>query len=32
MRNGEYDEQLWENSTGKSVDQLWAEYVRTLKK
>ena len=32
MRNGEYDESLWEESTGKSVDELWAEYVRTLKK
>jgi len=32
MRDGEYDEQLWEKSTGKSVEQLWAEYVRTLNK
>lgn len=32
MRNGKYEEALWEESTGKSVDELWAEYVRTLKK
>jgi hypothetical protein len=32
MRDGKYDEKLWEDLTGKSVDQLWAEYVRTLKK
>lgn len=31
MRNGEYSEKLWEDYTGKSVDELWAEYVRTLK-
>jgi hypothetical protein len=32
MRNGDYDESLWEEYTGETVDQLWAEYVRTLKK
>lgn len=32
MRNGKFDDKLWEESTGKSVDELWAEYVRTLQK
>ncbi len=32
MRNGDYDEALWEEFTDKSVDQLWADYVRELKK
>ncbi|WP_428307427.1 basic secretory protein-like protein [Lacipirellula sp.] len=31
MRQGEYDDKLWEQYTGKTVDELWAEYVRTLK-
>jgi hypothetical protein len=32
MRTGDYDEALWEEYTDKSVDELWTEYVRTLKK
>jgi hypothetical protein len=31
MRSGEYDESLWEDFTGKSLDELWAQYVRTLR-
>ncbi len=32
MRHGDYDEALWEEFTDKSVDQLWADYVRQLTK
>jgi hypothetical protein len=32
MRNGDYNDSLWEEYTDKSVDALWTEYVRTLKK
>ncbi len=31
MRRGEYSPDLWKKSTGKSVDDLWTEYVATLK-
>jgi hypothetical protein len=31
MRQGEYSDQLWEKFTGKTVDELWAQYVRTLR-
>ncbi|MCE9553551.1 MAG: hypothetical protein K8T91_09280 [Planctomycetes bacterium] len=30
MRTGRYHDELWKQFTGKSVDQLWAEYVKTL--
>ncbi len=31
MRNGEYSETLWQEYTGKSIDELWANYVETLR-
>jgi hypothetical protein len=31
MRQGKYDEASWKKYTGKTVDELWAEYVATLK-
>jgi hypothetical protein len=31
MRRGEYREELWSELTGKTVDELWAEFVATLK-
>jgi hypothetical protein len=32
MRVGKYGDVLWRESTGKTVDELWREYVATLKK
>ena len=32
MRNGKYSEDLWKTYAGKTIDELWAEYVATLKK
>lgn len=32
MRQGKYDAGLWKQFTGKTVDELWEEYVGTLKK
>jgi hypothetical protein len=31
MRQGKYQPQLWEKYAGKSLDDLWAEYVATLR-
>ena len=31
MREGKFDDELWKESTGKTVDELWADYVATLK-
>jgi hypothetical protein len=30
MRQGRYAPSLWEEYTGKTVDDLWAEYIKTL--
>jgi len=30
MREGRYTEGLWKEATGKTVDVLWADYVRSL--
>ena len=32
MRTGKYSPELWKTATGKTVDALWAEYVKTLRK
>ena len=32
MREGKYCPELWKTYTGKTVDELWADYVKTLKK
>ena len=32
MRQGKYSPDLWKEITGKTVDELWAEYVKTLEK
>ena len=32
MRQGKYTPELWKTCTGKTVDELWADYVQTLKK
>lgn len=32
LRKGEYKPELWSVKTGKSVDQMWKEYVATLPK
>ncbi len=32
MRQGRYSPELWKEFTGKTVDELWAEYIETLKK
>lgn len=32
MRQGKYRADLWRELTGKSVDELWNEYVASLKK
>jgi hypothetical protein len=32
MRQGKYRTALWKKYTGKTVDELWEEYVATLKK
>jgi hypothetical protein len=31
MREGKYSEDLWKQYTGKTVDELWADYVETLR-
>jgi hypothetical protein len=31
MRQGKFEEGLWEQYTGKTAEQLWAEYAKTLK-
>jgi hypothetical protein len=31
MREGRYSEDLWKEYTGKTVDELWADYVKTLR-
>jgi hypothetical protein len=31
MRDGEYGEALWKEYTGKTVDELWSDYIATLK-
>jgi hypothetical protein len=31
MRQGKYAPELWKTCTGKTVDELWAEYVTTLR-
>ena len=30
MRRGRYDPELWKQHTGKTIDELWADYVKTL--
>lgn len=30
MREGKYSEELWKESTGKTLDELWADYVQSL--
>jgi hypothetical protein len=30
MREGRYSEDLWKKFTGKTVDDLWADYLQTL--
>ena len=32
MREGRYSPDLWKQHTGKTVDELWADYVKTLQK
>ena len=32
MREGKYTPELWKTYTGKTVDELWAEYVKTLQR
>ncbi|HSU65904.1 MAG TPA: basic secretory protein-like protein [Tepidisphaeraceae bacterium] len=32
MRQGKYDDALWKSRTGKTVAELWDEYVATLRK
>jgi hypothetical protein len=32
MRDGKYSDELWKETTGKTVDELWGEYVETLRK
>ena len=31
MREGKFNDELWKECTGKTVDELWADYVTTLK-
>jgi hypothetical protein len=31
MRQGKYSPDLWKENTGKTVDELWKDYVATLK-
>jgi Peptidase of plants and bacteria len=31
MREGRYSEDLWKELTGKTVDELWADYIQTLR-
>ena len=30
MRQGRYAPELWKEYTGKTVDELWADYLKTL--
>ena len=32
MRQGKYSPDLWKEYTGRTVDELWEEYVKTLRK
>lgn len=32
MREGKYRDELWKELAGKTVDELWADYVATLRK
>jgi hypothetical protein len=32
MRQGKYTPDFWKEQTGKTVDELWADYVKTLEK
>jgi hypothetical protein len=32
MRQGKYTPDLWKEHTGKTADELWADYVKTLEK
>jgi hypothetical protein len=32
MRHGKYTPELWKELTGKTVEELWEEYVKTLEK
>jgi hypothetical protein len=32
MRQGKYGSELWKEYTGKTIDELWAQYVKTLPK
>jgi hypothetical protein len=32
MRQGKYTPEVWKEHTGKTVDELWADYIETLKK
>ena len=31
LRHGKYSDAIFEQTTGQSVDSLWAEYVATIK-
>ena len=31
MREGKYSEDLWKEYTGKTADELWADYIETLR-
>jgi len=31
MRTGRYSAEIWKQRTGKTLDELWAEYIKTLK-
>lgn len=31
MRKGEYTEDFWKNNTGKTIDELWADYAKNPK-
>jgi hypothetical protein len=31
MRQGRYSPDLWKEYTGQTVDELWAEYIETLR-
>lgn len=32
MRQGKYTPEVWKEFTGKTVDELWADYIKTLEK
>lgn len=32
MREGKYAPELWKEHTGKTVDELWSDYIKTLEK